>query len=218
MILAAGRGERMRPLTDILPKPLQKVGDLTLIERHVTALAKAGIKHIVINLAWLGHLIEQHLGDGARFNLNIDYSYEQTALGTLGGVVNALTLFKEEQFLVISADIVTDFDFNSLLNHSIDSHDLAHLVLIEESHFKGDFSLQSHRVTMPEAQSFTYGNIGLYQRRGLMHFQPGQILDLGQYLRQLVSSNQVSGQLFSGLWSNVGTIEELDRINQLLDK
>jgi len=218
MILAAGRGERMRPLTDTLPKPLQKVGDLTLIERHITALAKAGIKHIVINLAWLGDLIEKQLGDGSRFNLTIDYSYEQTALGTLGGIVNALALLKEKQFLVISADIVTDFDFQPLLSHSFNSNDLAHLVLIEESNFKGDFSLQSHRVIMPEGRSFTYGNIGLYQRQGLMHFQPGQVLDLGQYLRHLISLNQVSGQLFSGLWSNVGTIEELTKINRLLDK
>jgi MurNAc alpha-1-phosphate uridylyltransferase len=218
MILAAGRGERMRPLTDTLPKPLQKVGGLTLIERHITALAKAGIKHIVINLAWLGDLIEKQLGDGSRFNLIIDYSYEQSALGTLGGIVNALALLQEKQFLVISADIVTDFDFQPLLSHSLTGHDLAHLILIEESNFKGDFSLQRHRVTMPEGRSFTYGNIGLYQRQGLTHFQPGQVLDLGQYLRHLISLNQVSGQLFSGLWSNVGTIEELTRINQLVDK
>ncbi|MDE2423164.1 MAG: nucleotidyltransferase family protein [Betaproteobacteria bacterium] len=216
MILAAGRGERMRPLTDSVPKPLQQVGGKTLIERHVLALAKAGIQHIVINLAWLGHLIKEHLGDGSRFNLVIDYSFEDKALGTLGGIVNALTLLKEEQFVVMSADIVTDFDMQPLLKKILLQQDIAHVVLIEESEFKGDFSLELGRVKEPNQSAYTYGNIGIYRRQYLTSYEAGQVLDLGQYLREGVSKNRVSGQLFSGLWSNVGTIDELTRINQLM--
>ncbi|KRH79136.1 MAG: hypothetical protein B7Z60_02795 [Ferrovum sp. 37-45-19] len=218
MILAAGRGERMRPLTDTMPKPLQLVKGKTLIERHVEALARAGVEHIVINLSWLGHLIEKALGDGSRFQVTIDYSVEESALGTLGGIVNALPLLQEEQFLVLSADIFTDFDFQPLLNRSLENQDVAHLVLIEKSPFEGDFSLHLDRVQEPNQTAYTYGNMGLYQRQALTAFPSGQVLDLGQYLRQAVARQQVSGQLFTGLWSNIGTINELTRINQLMSR
>jgi MurNAc alpha-1-phosphate uridylyltransferase len=215
MLLAAGRGERMRPLSDTTPKPLLKVGKYSLIEWQIMALASAGFRRIVINHAWLGHQIETALGDGAAYGVEIIWSPEDVALGTAGGIVNALNKLEDHTFLVASADIFSDFDYGWLpqmadLNETNCS---AHLVLVNDHRVKQDFDLKDGYVVSSENPSLTYGNIGLFQRSFFDGLVAGQEADLGNLLRQAVGNNQVSGQQHTGKWDNVGTPLDLERVN-----
>ncbi len=205
----------MRPLSDTTPKPLLKVGKHSLIEWQIMALASAGFRRIVINHAWLGYQIETALGDGAAYGVEIIWSPEDVALGTAGGIVNALNKLEGHTFLVASADIFSDFDYRWLpritdLNATDCS---AHLVLVNDHRVKQDFDLKDGRVVCSENPSLTYGNIGLFQRSFFDGLVAGQEADLGNILRQAVGNNQVSGQQHIGKWDNVGTPLDLERVN-----
>ncbi len=215
MILAAGRGERMRPLTDHTPKPLLRAGGKMLIEYHLEALVRAGVTDILINHAHLGAQIEAALGDGARYNAHITYSAEpEGALETGGGIQRALPWLGEGPFLVVNGDIWTDFDYASL-PQIFDG--LAHLVLVDnpEQHPDGDFCLADARVFECAGPRLTYSGIGLYRASLFADSTPGRF-PLAPLLRQAMAQGQVSGMHYTGQWSDVGTPQRLEALDSLL--
>lgn len=216
MILAAGKGERMRPLTLHTPKPLVRAAGTPLIEFHLRALAEAGYRELVINHAWLGQQIEDHLGDGARFGLSIRYSAEGEPLETGGGIFRALPLLGDEPFLVVNGDVWTDFDF-SRLRQPLDG--LAHLVLVDNPahHPGGDFRLVDGRVSDAKdgEPSFTYSGIAVLHPRLFEGCQAGAF-KLAPLLRRAMAAGEVSGEHHSGRWVDVGTHERLAEVEQLL--
>ena len=215
MILAAGRGERMRPLTDNVPKPLLRIGGQTLIERHVYALARAGFSELVINHAWLGEQLEKALGDGDAYGVNIRYSPEADgSLETGGGIMNALPLLGAAAFLVVNGDIWTDFPFDSLPSQ-IDA--LAHLVMVDnpEHHPEGDFSLSEGRLSQQGPAMLTFSGIGVYRPELFTACDPG-VFPLAPVLRQAMDAGQVSGTHFTGNWFDIGTPERLDAVNRVI--
>lgn len=216
MILAAGRGERMRPLTDDTPKPLLAVGGRPLIDYHLEALARAGIDGVVINLAWLGKCIREHVGDGAAFGLSVHYSDEgEQALETAGGIVNALPLLGERPFLVVNGDIFTDVDFSAL---SLPPGRLAHLVLVDNPswHPRGDFALAADgSVGEAGTAGLTYAGIGLFAP-GLFAGCSASVRPLAPLLRSASAAGQVSGEHHRGAWHDVGTPERLHELDRRL--
>lgn len=215
MILAAGRGERMRPLTDNTPKPLLKVAGKMLIEYHLEKLKAAQITEVVINHAWLGKKIEQALGDGSKYGLTIQYSAETEALETAGGIINALPLLGDDLFIVINADIYCDYDFSNL--PSLISG-LAHLVLVENPphHPEGDFFLtQSGLVEQAGENKQTFSGIGIYHPDLFQNNLKGK-LALAPVLRQAMDQHQVSGESYQGIWHDIGTPERLNELNLFL--
>jgi MurNAc alpha-1-phosphate uridylyltransferase len=207
MILAAGRGERMRPLTDATPKPLLEVGGKPLVQYHIENLAAAGVREIVINLAWLGAKLREAIGDGTRFGVRIDYSDEgDAALETGGGICKALPLLGSEPFIVVSGDIWTQFPFESL---RLDSGDVAHLVLVPnpEFHAQGDFGLADARVT-ESGPRYTYANIGIFAPEFFAGRKPERF-PLGPLIREWIGRGKVSGEIYEGPWHNVGTPRQL---------
>ncbi len=213
MILAAGRGERMRPLTDKLPKPLLEVCGKPLIEHHIGALVAAGFTEIVINHAWLGEKIEQALGDGERFGCQILYSAEGEALETGGGIYRALPLIGTEPFLVVNGDVFVRYPYQQL---TTDLQGLAHLVMVPNPGHnpKGDFALQRGVVLSNGQPSYTFSGIGVYHPDLFKHCQAGRF-SLVPLLIQAMAQNQVSGELYQGLWMDIGTPQRLAEINQL---
>lgn len=219
IILAAGRGERMRPITDKTPKPLIPVNGKPLIEYHLEKLAAAGVTTVVINHAWLGQQIVDALGDGCRWQLTIRYSAEQAgALETAGGIAKALPLLGEQPFWVINGDIWTDFDF-SLLPKRLAENTLADIMLTDnpKHHPQGDFSLSQGRVGECGAVKHTYTGIGLYSPElfSRLALKP---TPLGPLLRQAIVKEQVCGQLLRAQWTDVGTPERLATLEQLLEE
>ena len=215
MILAAGRGERMRPLTDTVPKPLLRIGGQTLIERHVHALARAGIAELVINHAWLGEQIEKALGNGEAYGVSIRYSPEgDSSLETGGGIMNALPLLGSEPFLVVNADIWTDFPFDSLPSQP---DGLTHLVMVEnpQHHPDGDFSLSEGRLSESGPAMLTFSGIGVYRPEVFADCSPGAF-PLGPLLRNSMAAGQVSGEHYTGSWFDIGTPERLDAVNRVI--
>lgn len=217
MILAAGRGERLRPLTDSTPKPLLKAGSMLLIEHHLHALSAAGFSDIVINIGHLGEQIIDYLGDGSRYQLAIHYSDERNAvLETGGGIVKALPLLKSDPFLVINGDIWTDIDL-SLLPEKLDS--LAHLILVKNPphHPHGDFSLQDGLVKQKKDnhRSWTYSGMAIYSH-ALFDQCREERFALAPLLWEHIANNQVTGEIYEGLWFDIGTRERLDNLNLLL--
>ena len=210
MILAAGRGERLRPLTDTTPKPLLEVDGKPLIAYHLEALAIAGFTEVVINLSWLGEQIRARLGDGAAYGLAIEYSEEPAALETAGGIVQALPLLGE-RFVVVNADIFTDYDFTRL--RSIDSP--AHLVLVDnpDHHAGGDFSLLGATVGNADCGRHTFSGISQYHRSFFAELPPGKQA-LAPLLYAAIAKGQVSGELFRGNWTDIGTVERLQSLNR----
>jgi MurNAc alpha-1-phosphate uridylyltransferase len=212
MILAAGRGERMRPMTDSVPKPLLQVRGVPLIERHVTGLARAGMERIVINLAWLGSQIREYLGDGTRYGVNIIYSEEQPrALETAGGIFHALPHLTPGPFAVVNGDIYTDFPFETLELAS--DHD-AHLVLVPNpvQHPLGDFGL-NQGLALPEAASrHTFSGIAVY-RSGFFAGCSDGAYPLKPLLLRSMAQQRCSAQLYTGLWEDVGTPQRLQALN-----
>jgi MurNAc alpha-1-phosphate uridylyltransferase len=213
MILAAGRGERMRPLTDHMPKPLLKVAGKALIEHTLDQLVDAGFTEIVINHAHLGRQIEAALGDGSRYGARIRYSAEgEQALETAGGIINALPLLGNAPFLVVNGDIATDFPFAMLHDVPVD---LAHLILVDNPphHVNGDFGLDGQgRVIAEGLELFTFSGIGIYHPALFDHVPPG-VSKLGPLLRQAMSRQRVSGQKYEGFWMDIGTPERLQTLD-----
>lgn len=215
MILAAGRGERLRPLTDEIPKPLIKVAGKSLIEYHLLNLASAGFKEVIINTAWLAEKIHAQLGDGKKYGVSIQYSDEGKALETAGGIINALPLLSNDPFLVVNGDIWCDFDFSTLpeLKDSIQAHLL--LVNNPEHNQKGDFSLQDKLIKNMGKSMHTYSGIGIYSADFFAGQQSGSA-PLAPIIRNKSKDNLVSGQFYDGLWTDVGTLERLRELeNQL---
>ncbi|MCE9633431.1 MAG: nucleotidyltransferase family protein [Methylophilales bacterium] len=216
MILAAGRGERMRPLTDHTPKPLLQVGGKPLIVWHIEKLAQAGFTEIVINHAHLGAQIEAALGDGRQFGVRIQYSPEREALETAGGIANALPLLGEQPFLVVNGDIFCDFDFANIkpLKNGL----LAWLVLVgNPTHNKhGDFALHGTEVADAGDDKMTFSGIGVYHPRLFTHVERGTKAKLAPLLRQATLSHQVGGEYYHGHWLDIGTPERLAELDQSL--
>jgi len=215
MILAAGRGERMRPLSDSVPKCLLEVRGKSLIAWLLEALARAGVGDIVVNHAHLGHRIEAALGDGRHFGVAIRYSPEAEALETAGGIVNALPLLGRAPFLAVNGDIFCDFDFSRLVTRAADEQ-LAHLVLVPNPphHPLGDFALSGSRVSAAGDPKYTFSGIGLYQPALFASVKPGSKGQLAPLLRAAMARGLVSGEMHRGEWHDVGTPQRLAELNQ----
>lgn len=215
MILAAGRGERMRPLTDHTPKPLLAVGGKPLIVWHIERLARAGFHELVINHAHLGAQIEAALGHGQQWQVNIRYSPEVTALETAGGIANALPLLGDQPFLVVNGDVFTDIDYGSLV---LPADQLAHLVMVDNppQHAAGDFGLVNGRVVQAESERLTFSGVGVYHPLLFQSVQRGQAAKLAPLLMVAMQQQQVTGQHHQGLWHDIGTPERLAQLDQWL--
>jgi MurNAc alpha-1-phosphate uridylyltransferase len=215
MILAAGRGERMRPLTDDTPKPLLRIGGQTLIEHHVHALAQAGITELVINHAYLGEQLVRALGDGNAYGVSITWSPEpDDALETGGGIHNALPLLGDAPFLVVNADVWTDYPFAGLPNAP---DGLAHLVMVDNPahHPDGDFALSNGQLSQQGPHRLTFSGIGVYRPALFADCTPGAF-PLAPLLRAAMDKDAVSGEHYTGRWFDIGTPERLAEVNDVV--
>jgi MurNAc alpha-1-phosphate uridylyltransferase len=226
MILAAGRGERMRPLTDQMPKPMLKVGGKPLVVWHIERLRAAGFRRIVINHAHLGQQIEAALGNGAEFGVSIEYSREISALETAGGIATALPLIESEVFPVVNGDIYCEYDFSRLaepMARLAGGHDQAHLVMVDNPphHPQGDFVLEAGRVvSSPLANAhhspLTFSGIGVYHRALFSHTPAGEKAPLAPLLRRAIDAGRASGEHYAGRWEDVGTPARLNALDEEL--
>lgn len=224
-LLAAGRGERMRPLTDDLPKPLLRIQNKSLLEWHLAALAKTNIRDVTINHAWLGEKIEAALGDGRQFNLQIQYSPEESALETAGGICKALPILApEDYFLVINGDVFSpNLPIAQLLEtistmRANPNKPLAHLVMVPNpiQHPEGDFYLQGSTVSntaVANAEKLTFSGIGIYHKDLFKSLEFGAPAKLAPLLRAAIEQNKVSGEKYLGPWHDVGTPQRLQELN-----
>jgi len=214
MILAAGRGERMRPLTDALPKPLLQVRGKAIIVHTIERLARAGFTDLVINHAHLGHMIEAELGDGSRHGVAIRYSAEKEALETAGGIAKALPLLGDSPFLAVNGDILCDFDYAGLRTFGLAAR-LAHLVLVPNppQHPQGDFALIQDLARSEGSPKWTFAGIGLYHPALFAPVAAGERRPLAPLLRQAMDRGQVSAEVHTGQWCDVGTPERLASLN-----
>ncbi|MBC7751569.1 MAG: nucleotidyltransferase family protein [Candidatus Saccharibacteria bacterium] len=214
MILAAGLGTRLRPLTLNTPKPLLEVGGKPLIVWHIEALARAGVKQIVINTAWLGDKLVEALGDGAQFGVEIFWSHEDEPLETAGGIQKALPLLGSEPFILVNGDVWTRFDFATLVNKALDA-DLGHLVLVKNppQHPNGDFALTHDRVEQDGVYKLTFSGISILSPK-LFESLPAGKAPLAPILRQAIDAGQISGECLQMHWVDVGTIERLSELDQ----
>ncbi|MCJ0974601.1 nucleotidyltransferase family protein [Pseudomonas sp. PS1] len=218
MILAAGKGERLRPLTLHTPKPLVRAGGVPLIEYHIRALVEAGFDELVINHAWLGEQIEAHLGDGSALVARIHYSPEGEPLETGGGIFKALPLLGDEPFVVVNGDIWTDFDFRAL-SAQLPGAGLAHLVLVDNPahHPQGDFMLRDGAVVDAVGEgALTYSGIAVLNPRLFDGCQPGAF-KLAPLLRQAMAAGRVTGEHYRGRWVDVGTHERLAEVERIIE-
>lgn len=216
MLLAAGRGERLRPLTDTTPKPLLQAGHRRLIEHHLVHLADAGFTQVIINTAWLGDQIQRLLGDGSQYRLQIQYSHEgRSALETGGGIFHALPLLGEAPFLVINADIWSDYPLIRLKDRAMDS--LAHLVMVQnpEHHPEGDFGIEANSLSLDSQPRYTYSGIGIYTPQFFQGCQAGAF-PLAPMLREYIHQQRISGEIYSGEWMDIGTIQRLEALRDKL--
>ena len=226
MILAAGRGERMKPLTDHCPKPLLRVKGVPLIEYHIKKLAQSGIKDIIINHAWLGQQIEDYLADGSQWQVNIKYSAESEALETAGGIIKALPLLGNEPFLIVNGDVFTDFNFNEL--PILAANTLAHLWLVKNPshHLKGDFVIKNgllQNIAMnvngeTSQKSYTYSGIAMFkasffQDKLNRDDSANVLLSLAPLLRASAARGEITASILSASWTDVGTPERLAQLN-----
>lgn len=218
MILAAGRGERMRPLTDRVPKALLKVNNKSLISLNILSMVRAGLTELVINLAHLGEHIAKELGDGSSYGARIIYSHETEALETAGGIAYALPLLGKEPFIVVNADVYSSFDFSGLMESArqLDaSNRSAHLVLVENppQHPRGDFGLADGRVLSAAPLRHTFSGIGAYHPALFGGIRRGSKARLADVLIAAMGEGRVSGELFRGRWHDVGTPERLAAVD-----
>lgn len=226
MIFAAGRGERMRPLTDTCPKPLLQAGEKPLIVWQIERLAAARVETIVINHAWLGEQIEAALGDGSRWGVQLSYSAETEALETAGGIAQALPLIEERGepavFVAVSGDVFCDFDYGVLAAHAArlaaSDQPGMHLVMVPNPRFHptGDFALNDGKLTLDGTPRYTFGNIGVYDTRMFRDLAPGTRRALTPYYRETIAARRASGELYEGRWENVGTPEQLKALDLAL--
>jgi MurNAc alpha-1-phosphate uridylyltransferase len=216
IILAAGRGTRMRPLTDHIPKPLLCIGGVPLIVHHLHHLARAGVHDIIINLGHLGEKIEETVGNGHLYGVNIRYSYEDPILETGGGIAKALPWLGPDPFIAVSGDVLTDFPFSRL---TIGSDKLAHLVLVDNPpyHFKGDYALQSGIVSAEGTPLLNFAGIGLY-RPELFQNCPKGAFQLSLLFKSAFASQAITGEYYSGFWHNIGTPEQLESVEHIFSK
>lgn len=225
MILAAGRGARMRPLTDTVPKPLLAVGGRALIVRQIEALVAAGIDDLVVNHAWLGAQIEAALGDGRRFGARIAWSREGTALETAGGIATALPLLGDAPFVVVSADIHTDYDYRRLhpiadaIADDFDSH-AVHLVLVDNPswHPRGDMALVDGRIARHAADgaTLTYANIAVFHPRAFDGVAAHRVQKLFPWAYRFADEGRMTGSVHRGTWDNIGDPAQLAALDARL--
>ncbi len=222
MILAAGLGKRMQPLTAKLPKPLLQVGDKTLIEHQIERLAQAGIDQLVINHHYLGDQIVDLLGNGSKYGVNINYSEEPIRLETAGGIIKALPFLAEDSFIVVNADVWTEFPFHSLKPINGEAC-LAHLVLVENTEHNpyGDFYLDQenavHEIQTNGDQRLTFSGISVLHKN-LFNGFPIQPRPLVPLLREAMEQNKVGGEAYHGVWMDIGTPERLREVNDIVGK
>ena len=217
MILAAGRGERLRPLTDHTPKPLLRIRGKPLIAYHIEALVRAGVRRLVINLGHLGGQIRDCLGDGRRYAAEIQYSDEgERALETAGGIIQALPLLGDAPFMVVNADVYTDFDFKGLPKTLRDD---AHLIFVDNPphHPRGDFKLIDGRVALGTGRRLTYSGIGLYHPRLFHGLAPGR-RPLAPLLRASARRGRLAGESYAGRWHDIGARDRLDALREALSQ
>ena len=218
MILAAGRGERMRPLTDHLPKPLLVAGGKPLIQHHIEKLKLAGITQLVINYAWLGQKLVDYLGSGEQFGVEISWSAEGAAgLETAGGIRQALPLLGDEPFLVLNGDVWLDADYKQFSSQQLAKNDHAHLWLVDNppQHPQGDFSLRDDRVE--DCPCLTFSGIGIYRPQCFLPLEPG-VHKLAPILRQWMATQQVAGSHLNADWRDIGTPERLCQLDKDLQR
>lgn len=211
MILAAGKGERMLPLTNDTPKPLLKIHGKPMIEHHLEKLAKVGVREVVINVSYKAEAIIKALGDGSRFNLNIIFSYEEgEPLGTGGGIYQALKLLGDEPFLLVSSDIVTDYDFSKLLDKTESS---VHLVMVKNPifHAAGDYGLDTNGHLTLTGPHYTYASFGVINPVLFKHSTVGTF-SLAPLFVEAIKRGDATGELYDGDWFNVGTPEQLQQL------
>jgi len=214
MLLAAGRGERLRPITDKTPMPLVEVRGKALIEHHLDAVRDAGIENVVINLGWLGEQILEHIGSGERFGVNVVYSPEgDNILETGGGIHRALPMLGSETFVVINADIFTDMPVPQC---NLGDDELGHLVFVPKPGFReyGDFSLKAGKVSNAEPRDLTFSGVAVYRPEFFTDCTPGRF-PLAPMLRAFADEGRLSGSIYDGFWQDVGTPERLNELNQL---
>ena len=217
MILAAGRGERLRPLTDAVPKALVAVGGKPLVARHLERLAAAGFRDVVMNVSHLAEQVVAWLGDGSAFGLHISYSREEVPLETAGGLARARALLGEAAFLLVNADVLCELDFAPLRTRPLGSA-LAHLVLVPNPGHRagGDFSLAAGRIGNDAAPRYTYAGIAVVSPGLFAGVEPGTRAPLAPLLRAAADRGQLSGELYEGLWRDVGTAERLAELEAMM--
>ena len=223
MILAAGRGKRLRPITDSIPKPLVELCGKPLIEYHIEKLAHAGVQKIVINHAWLGHKLEQTLGDGSRWNIQIIYSPEpEGGLETAGGIINALPFLGQQPFLVVNGDVYCEMDYTGLVKQAQkiqlqpNASQLGHLVLVPspDHNAKGDFGLDEKQNVTPQGQ-YTFAGLSVLHPNLFANKEVG-FIPLAPILREAMQLQKMSGQIETALWSDIGTIERLQATESIV--
>ena len=218
MILAAGRGERMGNLTRDLPKPLIRVKGKPLIEWHLEKLSNSGFKDIVINVSYLPEMIKDFVGDGSRWQLNVTYSEENPILETAGGIKNALPLLGKEPFAVINSDIFSNFNYVKLKLISLNNSSDGHLVLVKnpEHNQTGDFGLlENDCLALNMNALYTFSGIAVYHPRFFDEMETGVKMQLLPLLKSSISNSLIKGELFEGIWSDIGTLERLEAINKI---
>jgi MurNAc alpha-1-phosphate uridylyltransferase len=217
MILAAGKGERMRPLTDQIPKPLLEVAGKPLIVWHLEKLAKAHFKEVVINHAYLGEMIESYLGNGSKWDLKIHYSREGVPLETAGGIKKALTLLGDEPFLVVNADIFSNLDYITLKNRNLNNFK-GHIVMVKNPahHMHGDFVLHHNKIELEGSNKLTCSGLAIYRPEIFEEINMEPVVKLAPILKKLIDAGFVSGEEHHGLWFDVGTPKRLEEINLFL--
>ncbi len=214
MILAAGQGSRLKPLTDSTPKPLLQVGQYCLIEYHLFALKKAGVAEVVINVSYLANTIQQFLGDGSRYGLKIIFSVEPVVLGTGGGIKHALSFLGSEPFLLISADVWSDYTYSKTI---LDSETEIHLVLVNNPHYHavGDYGLDQDKFITRQAPLFNYAGIAKIHPKIFTAIREEKF-SFSPLINKAIEHHGVSGEMFNGTWFNVGTPHELAKLRAFL--